>query len=279
MTLPDSRKTPIEARLAAYIDGEASREEKLALEQLLSTDADAHRLYESLRHGSDIGRKVFDEILKEPVPLALVRSIKSAQPPKMRDPRRLSRPPMKLAPSGKQALAAALILFAIGGGIGYLFGTQPGATRLTLPLTPNPSRSWSDDIAAAQRIYLRQSSHIVELGPTQSDEIMTWLTAAVGVRFSLPDLAGEGLVFQGARLLVAAGKPTGQLVYRNIDGEIISVCFFKENSSGDNSDFNEVIKDDIGIVTWHRAGVAYGIVGASSDALLDDIANRVAVEI
>lgn len=279
MTVQDSRKIPIEARLAAYIDGETSREEKLALEELLASDADAHRVYESLRHGSDIGRKVFDEILKEPVPLALVRSIKSAPPPKVRDPRRISRPAIKLAPSGKQALAAALILFAIGGGIGYLFGTQPGAARLTLPLTANQARTWPDDIAAAQRIYLRQSSHTVELSATQSDEIMTWLTSTVGVKFSLPDLASEGLVFQGARLLVAAGKPTGQLVYRNIDGEIISVCFFKEAASADNGDFSEVIKDDIGIVSWHRAGVGYAIVGVSSDPLLDDIANRVSVEI
>jgi anti-sigma factor RsiW len=279
MTVQDTRKIPIDARLTAYIDGEASREERLALEQLLASDADVHRIYDNLRHGSDIGRKAFDEVLKEPVPLALVRAIKSAQPPKARDVRRLSRPVMKLAPSGKQALAAALILFVIGGGIGYLLGTQPGAARLTLPVSASQGRAWADDIAAAQRIYLRQSTHVVELSATQTDEIMTWLTSAVGVKFSLPDLASEGLVFQGARLLVAAGKPTGQLVYRNIDGEIVSVCFLKEGMGTETGDFNEVIKDDVGVVSWHRAGVAYAIVGASSDALLDDLANRVSTEI
>ncbi len=277
--MQDTRKTSIEARLTAYIDGEAGAEEKLALEHLISTDHDAGRVYENLRQGSDIGRKVFDDLLKEPVPLALVRSIKSAPAPKERDIRRISRPAIKLAPSGKQALAAALILFVIGGGIGYLVGTQPGAARLSLPLIPNQNRTWADDIAAAQRIYLRQSSHVVELGATESDEIVSWLTATVGVKFALPDLSSQGLVFQGARLLVAAGKPTGQLVYRNIDGEIVSVCFFKDNASSDGSDFNEIIKDDIGIVPWRRAGVGYAIVGASSDALLDEIANRVSVEI
>ncbi len=279
MTVQDIRKIPIEARLAAYIDGEASPEERRTLEDLISADADTGRVYETLRQGSDIGRKVFDDLLKEPVPLALVRSIKSAPAPKVREVRRLSRPAVKLAPSGKQALAAALILFVIGGGIGYLFGTQPGAARLTLPLVPNQARTWPDDLAAAQRIYLRQSSHIVELGATESDEIITWLTSTVGVKFNLPDLSSQGLVFQGARLLVAGGKPTGQLVYRNIDGEIVSVCFFKDSAGTDGSDFNEIIKDDIGIVPWHRAGVGYAIVGASSDALLDDIANRVSVAI
>jgi anti-sigma factor RsiW len=272
------RNLPIETRLTAYIDGEANREEKLAVEELLAKDADVHQVYDRLRHGSDVGRKLFDEILREPVPLALVRSIKSAPPPKIREVRR-SRPAMKLAPSGKQALAAALILFVIGGGIGYLFGSQPGAARLTLPVAPSQSHSFPDDIAAAQRIYLRQSSHVVEVGPTRTDDIVTWLTGTVGVRFNVPDLASEGLVFQGARLLVAAGKPTGQLIYRNIDGEMISICFLKDASGSDSGDFNEVIKDDIGIVSWHRDGVGYAIVGASSDALLDDLANRVSVKI
>lgn len=279
MTVKDHRKPPIEARLAAYIDGEASHEEKQALDELLAGDADTHKVYDNLRRGSEMGRKAFDELLKEPVPLALVRSIKSAPEPKARDVRRLARPAVKLAPSGKQALAAALILFVIGGGIGYFFGSQPGAARITLPLTPNQGRTWPDDIAAAQRIYLRQTSHVVELGPNQTDEIVAWLTSAVGVKFSLPDLSGAGLSFQGARLLVAAGKPTGQLVYRNIDGEIISVCFFKESMATDTNDFNEIIKDDIGVIPWHRGGTGYAVVGASSDALLDDIANRVSVAI
>jgi anti-sigma factor RsiW len=274
----DNRKTPIETRLAAYADGEISREEKAAVEELLSKDADARRIYETLRHGSDIGRKAFDEILKEPVPLALVRSIKSAQPPKPREARR-TRPSLKLAPNGRQALAAALILFAVGCGIGYLFGTQPGASRLAQQPAQAQSRLWPDDIATAHRIYLRQQSHIVEVQATQIDEIQKWLNASVGVKFNLPDLASEGLIFQGARLVVAAGKPTGQLVYKTVDGEIIAVCFVKDDTATGNADFNEVIKDDIGIVSWHRGGIGYAVVGVSSDPLLDDIANRVSTEI
>lgn len=277
--MQDNRKTSIEARLAAYADGEISREEKAAVEDLLSKDADARRIYETIRHGSDIGRKAFDEILKEPVPLALVRSIKSAQPPKPREARRGARPSLKVAPTGRQALAAALILFAVGCGIGYLFGTQPGASRLAQPPALAQNRLWPDDIATAHRIYLRQQSHIVEVPATQIDEIQKWLTSSVGVKFNMPDLASEGLIFQGARLVVAAGKPTGQLVYKTVDGEIVAVCFVKDDSATGNVDFSEVIKDDIGIVSWHRSGIGYAVVGMSSDPLLDDIANRVSTEI
>ena len=275
------KKTPLEVRLSAFMDGETSREEKEELEKLIASDPNARRIFDELKHGSDVGSKAFDEVLKEPVPLALVRSIKSAQPPKTRDPSpRLTRQSLKLAPTGKQSLAAALILFAVGGGIGYLFGMQPA----DVPANPSPiptqvaTRNWLDDIAAYHRIYSRQPQHMVELQASQLDEIAKWLTSTVGVKFNFPDLAADGLVFQGARMFVAGGKPVGQLIYKNLDGDVVAICFTKTDGVADD-DFNETIKDDISIVSWHRNGTTYAIVGPSSDAMLDQIANRVSSEI
>ncbi|WP_349955987.1 anti-sigma factor [Rhizobium sp. ZPR3] len=279
--MQDMKKTPLEVRLSAFMDGEMSREEKEELEKLIASDADARRIFDELKHGSDVGRKAFDEVLKEPVPLALVRSIKSAQPPKTRDPSpRLTRQSLKLAPTGKQSLAAALILFAVGGGIGYLFGMQPADVPASPPPIPTQvmTRNWLDDIAAYHRIYSRQPQHMVELQASQLDEIAKWLTSTVGVKFNFPDLAADGLVFQGARMFIAGGKPVGQLIYKNLDGDVVAICFTKTDGVADD-DFSETIKDDISIVSWHRNGTTYAIVGPSSDAMLDQIANRVSSEI
>ena len=275
------KKTPLEVRLSAFMDGEMSREEKEELEKLIASDADARRIFDELKHGSDVGRKAFDEVLKEPVPLALVRSIKSTQPPKTREPSpRITRHSLKLAPTGRQSLAAALILFAVGGGIGYLFGMQPTAVPAGTPPTPTQlvTRNWLDDIAAYHRIYSRQPQHMVELQASQLDEIAKWLASTVGVKFNFPDLAADGLVFQGARMSIAAGKPVGQLIYKNLDGDVVAICFTKTDGVADD-DFNETIKDDISIVLWHRNGTTYAIVGPSSNAMLDQIANRVSSEI
>lgn len=270
---------PIEARLSAYMDGEASREEKDELERLIASDTEARRLYNALRHGSDMGRKAFDDVLKEPVPLALVRAIKSTQPPKVKEPARFTRPAMKLAPTGRQALAAALILFFIGGGLGYFIGVEPRTVPPVLPTQAPALHGWVDDVTAAHRVYTRQPNHLVEIPATRTDDIMQWLGNGVGVKFSLPDMASDGLVFEGARLVVVAGKPAGQLVYRDADGDMITITFLKDKGNGDIDQFNEVIKDDIAVVSWHRNDIGYAVAGPSSNALLDDIAGRFATRI
>ncbi|MGO7859959.1 anti-sigma factor, partial [Rhizobium ruizarguesonis] len=76
------RRLPLEAQLTALLDGEVAPEQRHELEQRLASDENARRLQEKLRHGADFGRRRLGDILKEPVPLARVRSIKSTQPPK-----------------------------------------------------------------------------------------------------------------------------------------------------------------------------------------------------
>ena len=165
-------KLPLDAQLTALLDGEATPEQKHELEQRLATDEGARRLYDKLRHGADFGRRRLDDILKEPVPLALVRSIKSVQPPKAPVAPRITRPTMKLAPSGPQALAAAIILFVVGCGIGYLTGTSPvgpagGDTPQAIADNTN-ARDWLNDVTAFQRLMIRQPRHIVEIPATQA---------------------------------------------------------------------------------------------------------------
>ncbi|QPB18350.1 anti-sigma factor [Rhizobium sp. 007] len=281
--MPDFKKLSLDAQLTALLDGETTPEQKHELEQRLATDEGARRLYDKLRHGADFGRRRLDDILKEPVPLALVRSIKSVQPPKAPIAPRTTRPSMKLAPSGTQALAAAIILFIVGCGIGYLAGTSPGTPTgngTTQIADDNASsKNWLNDITAYQRLMIRQPRHIVEVPSTQAEEISNWLTSTVGVAFRVPDLSTDGWAFQGARVLLGDGKPVGQLVYTSTDGDLISICFRKDAQPPESEDFKETIRDEIGLITWHNAGTSYVLAGPSAEASLSQIAMEVATAI
>lgn len=284
--MEDLRKLPLDVRLSALLDGELSKDEKEELERLIATDADARQLFDRLKRGSEIGNRAFDDLLKEPVPLALVRKIKNAPPPREASKlSRLTRPSFSLSPSGPQALAASIILFLLGGGIGYMAGVQPGAPQVAVQTAQAPvtaaaaTRTWLDDIAAYHRVYSRQQRHLAEVPASESDHIVTWLTSSVGVDFKLPDLASQGLDFQGARLLVADGKPVAQLLYRTTDNDIIAICFMKNAADPAGEAFDETIKDDIGMVSWHRGAASYVVVGPSSEAGLTKIAEKASTEI
>jgi len=278
--LPDFKKLPLDAQLTALLDGETTPEEKHELEERIASDEGARRLYDKLRHGADFGRRRLEDVLKEPVPLALVRSIKSVQPPKAPVAPRAGRAGFKLAPSGRKSLAAAIVLFIAGCGIGYLVGIGPG--------DPTPGddqhiaddngriRDWLADITGYQRMIIRQPRHLVEVPASQAEEISSWLTSTVGVAFRVPDLTNEGWTFQGARVVLGDGKPTAQLVYSSPDGDLIAIYFRKDAQQPETEDFKETIKDEIGLVTWHNAGTAYVLVGPSAEASLSQIAMEVA---
>lgn len=272
--------SPLELRLSSYIDGQAGDDERHDIEELLVNDPQARALHDMLKRGADIGRHAFDDMLKEPVPLDLVRTIKNAPLPRkaVRLPQ-APRPNFAFKPSAPQFLGICLAFFLVGGGIGYVVGTNPivpDQFRITAPSANG--RDWLDDIVAQYRLYSRQTNHLVEIPAERPADILEWLTTNTGVSFRIPDLDASGLTFQGARLFAAGGTPVGQLIYRRTDGDgdpdVIAITFMKTRPEGNRS--VEEIRNDTGLVTWVSPLATYIVVGPSSAADLDDVAAKAA---
>jgi len=273
--------SPLELRLSAYIDGHATDDERHEIEELLVNDPQVRVLHDVLKRGADIGRHGFYDLLKEPVPLYLVRAIKNAPLPRkaVRLPQ-APRPSFACKPSAPQFFGVCLTLFLVGGGIGYVVGANPVVSdqlRITAPSSAS-NRDWLDDIIAHYRLYSRQTNHLTEIPAERPADILEWLTTNTGVSFRIPDLSGSGLTFQGARLFSAGGVPVGQLIYRRADGDgdpdVIAITFTKTRPEGNRS--VEEISNDTGLGTWVSPLATYMIVGPSSAADLDDIAAKAA---
>lgn len=267
----------LEVRLCAYIDGEIGEAEKTELEALLARDEDAKALFEKLKAGSSFGNTAFEDFLHDPVPLALVRQIKqgpgiSPKAERVTTAAATARN-VRIWP---RVLTASVALMLLGGAVGFIVGT---ANNVTEPTKVAGARGWLDDIAAYHRIYSRQKEHLVEVPASETAKIEPWLASSVGVPFKVPQLAGKGLAFEGARLLVAEGKPVAQLVYRSAEGEIFAICFLKDTTGPQADDFAESIRDDLGMVSWQRGGASFVIVGPSAHVGLQDLAETVAATI
>jgi anti-sigma factor RsiW len=277
--LQSTKGLALEVRLSAYLDGEVSEAERKELEQLVARDDEARLLLEMLKAGNAFGNKAFEEFLHDPVPLSLVRRIKQGPGVNPKAERVVSAAPrqakVRLWP---RALAASIALLLVGSSTGYLIGrtSNDGAPSVNVAA----ARSWLDDIADYHRIYSRQTAeHLVEVPASGDARIESWLASSVGVNFAVPDLSGRGLTFEGARLLVAGGKPVAQLMYKNEDGDVFAICFLKSEPGTSDGKMTESIRDDIAMISWQKSGASYVVVGPSADANLQQLADTVSTTI
>ncbi len=277
---------PLEVRLSAYLDGQLPEAEVEEINAILAGDDEARVVYEKLKLGSEFGARAFDRMLQDPIPLDLVRNIKEAGRNED-DPSKLgfAAVPAAEIPANRrsafwpQALAASLVIFLAGGAAGYLISEQKQTSFQAASNQFAPARTWLDDVAEYHRIYSRQARHLVEVPASESGHIVDWLSASTGVPFALPDLSAQKLTFEGARLLVAGGKPTAQLLYRDAENEIFAICFLQSEPVEGTTPLAESMRNDIGLVTWQKGKASYVVVGPSADPDLERIAEVVSANI
>lgn len=274
---------PLEVRLSAYLDGQLPEAEVDEINAILARNDDARVVFEKLKLGSEFGSRAFDRLLHEPIPLDLVRTIKDVGKDEDETPKPgfaaipvTTAAARRPAASWLPAVAASLVIFLAGGAAGYLVSERQDADA---PLQIAAARTWLDDIADYHRIYSRQTRHLVEVPASEQQHIVEWLSASTGVAFALPDLSGQNLTFEGARLLVAGGKPTAQLLYRDADNEIFAICFLQSEPVTDKTELAESIRNDIGLVSWQKGNASYVVVGPSADPDLERLADTVSASI
>lgn len=275
-----SDPSKLEQRLSAFVDSEISDAERHDVEALLVNDPQARSLHDDLKRGSQAGRRLFDDMLKEPVPLDLVRGIRNAPLPRKAvslpgSARSLS----AFRPSARQSLAACAATLLLGMVAGYLIGARPHMQAPDIVATAaSQQRDWLDDIVSHYRLYSRQQNHLIEIGSDKPADILEWLTTGTGVTFRIPDLSQSGLTFVGARMIAADNTPTGLLFYRRTngdnDGDIVALSFSRARP--ETAKPIEDIRLDTGLVTWSTPIATYVLVGPSSNADLDDIAAKAA---
>lgn len=170
-----------------------------------------------------------------------------------------------------QVAASGLLLFALGGALGYGLGQQPSVHAE--PVVTEDS-GWLDDVVAHYRLFSQQTSRLAEMPGSDPAAIIEWLLANTGINFRVPDLSESGLTLEGARLFAAGGLPVGELLYTSQEGDVISILFRKNRPADDG--FSELIRDNIALMSWKNATTTYVVVGPSSAASLDEIAAKAA---
>lgn len=247
--------------VSAALDGALDRAGRRRLRELEAFDPDYAARRRALS-GADVElRATFAEALRDPVPPALVSAVLSLPEPR----RRLRR---ALLGAGAMALAASLGAVAALG----VFVTRPGPLADLLPSQAAPAaRGWIEEVADYHRLYAAEGRHLVEVGAEEREHIEAWLGDRVGRAFAVPDLGQTGLTFEGARLLLAAGRPVAQLVYTAGEGEgrlVVALCITPRPGVPDARITRRSL-GDLAAWTWRDGGTGFLVIGPDGDGTLD----------
>ena len=265
----------IDERISAYIDDELNAAERAEVERLLRDDAAARSSLDRMHTANAHAREKYAASLENPVPLSLAKAIMDA--PEGDESTVVSKPkPARTGWSGIQALVASVVLLIAAGAAGYI-GFQSGARQAQSVVVAK--RGWLDEIADYHRVYATEGRHLVEAGPEEAAHLEAWLGRRTNTPFKVPALQNEGLEFAGGRLLVAAGRPVAQLIYKSAEGEIFALCFTNTGAPDDPVTLKATNFDDLDMISWKKSGSSFVVVGPAGSPVIEPVAKAVSEQI
>ena len=276
---------PSDETLIAYLDGELDEQETLEVIKALARDERLQAHAERLNASARLIRAAYDEVLRESVPERLIAAARGERglSAMRRALARLARWRMVL---GERPwwigvpVAASLVGFVIGGGLGYVAGTEQSAS-LTVQqdlVTAGAGANWLDSIAGYHKLFVKAGVNDRALMDVPADATADAAHKAgqLPADFRLPNLKPWSLEFQGARLLMIDGRPASQLFYTTDNKSLGPLTFVEAESS--KSDLAPTFdrREDLNILYWRHHGHAYALVGTADIGYLWNIYNDIA---
>ena len=243
-------KIPVtEDELHAYVDNELPGERRADVETWLASHPDDAERVQSWRAMAEALHARYDQVANEPVPRRL-------------DLERLGQQPRKWLYG---AVAASLIAFAAGGGVGWL---AHGAAA-----KPSVFQSFTLDALDAHRLYVVEVRHPVEVPGSERAHLQQWLTKRCGWDVRAPELSAAGLKLVGGRLLPGPTGPASFLMYESTSGERFTV--YTAKTSTETTQMRYTRQDNEGALFWADRGVGYVVSGGTDRERLAQVARAV----
>ncbi|WP_417309379.1 anti-sigma factor family protein [Devosia sp.] len=250
-TLPIS-----ETDLHAFVDGQLPAERAAEVEAWLAANPDKAAEIASWTQQNEALATLFAPVAAEPIPSRL-------------DVRALARRPRGPAFAWPQLAAAAMVLIALGGAMGW-------ATREYL--RPDASQALIASAVSAHSLFVRENRHAVEVAATDREHLVSWLSNRIERPISTPDLAQEGFTLVGGRLLPATDEvgagPAAQLMYENAADQRVTVYITAAvNGEEDVSKFAN--RDRLDAFFWGNDLITCTVVGDLPEDEMKTVARKV----
>lgn len=257
--MSEIRKEVTEADLLAYVDGKLPPADYDAVEAYLAANPAKAAEVAHWQRQNDALHALFDPAGLEPVPAEL-------KPAEIARGRHAANANFRWT-----QVAAALVLVALGGTIGWI-----GRDVVT------PTEAASDVLiqsaVTAHSLYVKENRHAVEVDAADRDHLVSWLSNRVTQPINPPDLAAEGFAFVGGRLLPPAeyGKtgPAAQLMYENAASERVTVYITSALPDRENA-YEFTSRGPHDAFYWANDKITCTVVGELPDEAMQAVATKV----
>jgi anti-sigma factor RsiW len=247
--MTDSRIPVTEDELHAYVDNELPAERRGDVEAWLTMHPDDAERVRSWRTMAEALHARYDAVADEAVPKRL-------------EIERLVRQPRKWIYG---AVAATLVAFVAGGGVGWM---ARGASA-----APSALQNFTLEAMDAHRLYVVEVRHPVEVPGSERAHLQQWLTKRCGWSVRAPELDATGLKLVGGRLLPGPTGPASFLMYESASGERFTL--YASRAKTETAQMRYTAAENSGAMYWSEAGVGYVLSGPTDKDRLNQVARLV----
>ncbi|RQS72020.1 anti-sigma factor [Burkholderia sp. Bp8963] len=228
---------------SAFVDGELSEAERLAVIERLSVDPRAADIVASYRAQRAAMRALFaDPAARTSGPCIVLRS--------------------RVPWWQRAALAACWV--ALGAGLALL-----ASSSLLFDWLPGQTE-FAQRASIAYAVYVPEVRHPVEVGAADEAQLMGWLGRRMNRPLSAPSLQNYGFVLVGGRLLPGDAGPAGQLMYENHAGARLTL-YMTGVSKGESS--YGILRDgNLRTFYWATDHMGYALSGQIAESQMRVIA-------
>ena len=237
----------LENDLQAFVDGVLDEARRAEVETYLAERPEEAERVRAYRAQDAALRTLFDPVLAEPVPAALVAR--------------------HAAQRWRPFALAASVLFA-GVAIGWF-------ARGSLAPLPQAAASLARSAAIAHAVYAPEVRHPVEVGAAQEDHLVKWLSKRLDTDLRVPKLAPLGYDLVGGRLLSGPQGPVAQFMYQDAKGQRLTLYVSKQKGEGRDTAFRFSQEGQISVFYWIDRNYGYALSGEMKRATLLTLATAV----
>jgi anti-sigma factor RsiW len=259
-----------DAELHAYVDGALPEARRVEIDALVARHPELAERVGQYRSLGALLHDRYDRVLDEPMPARLQAAMqRQAQGPFANRHRWM-------------ALAAMLVL-----GIGIGAGVDSGVRRFAdggFPLGGNEAphtvaletgTGFARQAAVAHVVYMPAVDRPANAAEQDEREFMRWLTDRLGTTIHPPLLSRAGFELTGGRLLPGADGPTALFMYRDQQGERVTLCIARRNPSTHATAFRLYRDGPVNVFYWVDGDFGYAVSGGIDRNVLLGLARTV----